>query len=369
MADPPPPCEVVLSSDAANSNMVAEVLQLVATESSGVCAHVSLFSKSGGCSVLTASPLVQGNATAAALTFDCEDVADVGSEQHAYAYHVATHWDSLAAKIIFAPLPMSTAQRAFLERALKAVDPEKIGDDEPEHALAHGYYSCMPSHAVGSGLEEALEANGQGPGYGVAGTRSEQYADRLGTVCADGTYHTSSLFGAGGCATMVEYTFRDPPPEMAMAVPSPLGAWAAHHLLLSAATASLLGRVPVCHEGAACTSRAYIHARPRAAFENVVAQLAAGGPLEAAHYMERLMLAAYGPPFASYADPVPVPDTGDANYNSEVWIVFGMLAVGGVVLVLALIGCYRARAATQRGVSAHKGRRPAGEATALMVGQ
>jgi len=224
--------------------------------------RVHIYSKDAAndCSMIWRDAGVAGNASAAGVTLVCTDLPNVGREQHTYATHVSTHWDNLGNYLLLLPLPMSDRdanRRAYYEQALSLVS-------GPANELPYGFYTCSNA-GVGHIMDERPRP----------GSVDEPRAKRL----ADGDMQFVDPVDSDGHANV-------------RAVPTPLGAWATTHLLLDELS---VGAAPLCLEGFAATTRAFVHTHPRSTFANVVAQLGFGDRVEAGHYMERLMLAAYGP--------------------------------------------------------------------------
>ena len=293
-------CEVVIAAHDA-LHEVGPAAQLAANAG---CNRVNVYTKSASCSSVMDDPaVVAANASGAAV--GCVDLPNVGREQHTFAHHVASQFDRLANHIIFLPLPMNATahvsgirhevRKSVYAQALRAHASPSGAELDGEYALSRGFYTC---HGFG----------------GVPGTSSEADTERL-----------EGFLGW-------KMTMDDEGRALTPAQPSPLGAWAQAHLGISAAA---LARIPVCYEGAAATSLSYVQARGLASFQAIEAQLAVGGGMpEAGHYMERLMLAAYGPPIL--ADP----SAASGNAVLHVGLIVGGVLLG--LVALALGGWYMA---------------------------
>lgn len=284
------------------------------------CTNIIVYAKGADvCEQVKADVDVQREVNATNSSFSCEQLDNVGREQHTLAHHVSSRWEQLAAKIIFVPLPMDgtvsgsgcahPGRRRLLERALRALaDPTE---------LPHGFYSCMPP-CTDPDHDEC---------YPVPGGADEPNARRM---CSGFRGIDETRF------EVEEYPAGHP---LILADVRPLGAWAGVYLNVPAAA---LNHAPVCYEGALCTTREYVQSRPRELYVDLTRQLGVGDGVEAVHYMERLMLVAYGP--RNFTSPTA---GAFAAWPAAAWspaliaIVIGLSATLGALLLVLLLWRWR----------------------------
>ena len=228
-----------------------------------------IYSKSGSCSEIDA-------ATVGSDRVSCSELQNVGREQHTFAHHVSTHWDSLAERVHFVALPLSGGPHENPQqidddrlRVFRAILEEDAASARSGRALQGFRCVCLkrPAKLDGYSKWQTGLANRDWPGPLAACPQ-----ERVSELAA---FHIDSY---------QRY-------ELARASPRPLGAWAARHLGLDN---SSLASIPACYEGLASTTRRLIQARPRELYRRLEQELAVAAQSEATMYMERLMAAAYG---------------------------------------------------------------------------
>eukprot|EP00966_Prymnesium_polylepis_P266979 6167929-Prymnesium_polylepis.1 len=93
-------CELVL----AEYDQVQGAVEAAALVDGSGCA-VFIYSKSSSCSTL-----FQRLPTAR-----CMHLPNVGREQHTFAHHVSTRWDSLSDRVLFSALPLTSHKTGILQ--------------------------------------------------------------------------------------------------------------------------------------------------------------------------------------------------------------------------------------------------------------
>ena len=190
------------------------------------------------------------------LRVTCMELANVGNEQHTYAHHVATRYNSLAERVYFVALPLNGSHSS----------PRDIHDNR--------LTSLRDFMSSASGFGCICYHNELSPNWGFKAACPQQHVSDVDDFQMDGPYIAHNK------DTMI-----------VPADPRPLGVWATVFLNLSA---SSFHRTPICYEGLAATTRQLIHARPRETYAAIERALSKDQFPEAAHFMERLMFATYG---------------------------------------------------------------------------
>lgn len=288
-----PTCEVVVAEYGDPSGVV-ELAQRFASPHG--CA-VFAYSKSHSCAAIDEQQHEQEewrrrdpSDGGGGVRVSCTELQNVGVEQHTFAYHVYHRYASLAERVYLVALPLNGSHTnphgdhsdrlAALSEFMRVPPgappglPQEASPGLPQgEPTTHGAPGASSSPAPPGGfpegfqcicLHEPLSANG---GYRAA--CPQEHVSDVANFQISSYKHES----------------------LAPATPQPLGAWTTALLSLSA---SSFNRTPVCYEGVAATTRRLIHARPRETYEAIERALAVHKYTEAAHYMERLMFAAYG---------------------------------------------------------------------------
>ena len=239
--------------------------------------RVWLYSKSTSCGAI-----VPHLSSAERRLVACDDLPNVGVEQHTFAHHVSLHYERLTDRVFFVALPLANGSHS-----------NPAGGTHDRWDALEEWVNEPPRNDSGSGGGEsssgaANDVGGGGafrciclrhplrgaPGDGVRASCPQERVSELSD------FTLSFYSGSIGV-------------PLTPASPRPLGAWASRvlHLPLHSAQSDA---VQACYEGVAVTSRALIQRRPRQTFADIEADLGSDRFPESAHFMERLMAAAYG---------------------------------------------------------------------------
>ena len=110
-------CEVVL----ATYGDLPDVATAISTVG---CPRVYVYSKlQHDCRNVRGSADVQEALRSSNATLVCEEMSNVGREQHTFAHHATEHYDELSETVYFVPLPLERHDRLALLQALTVSEP------------------------------------------------------------------------------------------------------------------------------------------------------------------------------------------------------------------------------------------------------
>ena len=292
-------CELVL----AEYDEVAGVEEAI---NARLCSRIYVYSKSRSCAAIAGSSFVQRAQPSVAVA--CEELPNVGREQHSFLYHVARHYDQLATHVLFSALPIERKhpeRMSVLRTGLALLEGGIVRDGRPLNSSFFSLFQTVtPSTTSALAPARPAASDSQRTRRFLAANRPSR-GDDGGTAALglNSVFARAARMGypSGWCdpetgGRCLDYTIRDY--HGAAAHPAdvePLWAWEQRHAGLGR---EALLHVPICFKGTATTTRSNLHARPQRVYAALRDATADADETEAGHFGERLMAANFGPPSA-----------------------------------------------------------------------
>ena len=309
-----PPFSLSSSPVAFSSSGSCDVIAAEFQAASGVAALLALlpkcrlfvYSKSHSCDE------IWRRVGPASLT--CVDLPNVGRETHTWVLHVLTHYNDLAARVYFVPLPIFDSGRM---RNLKLIVGWSLKNDRFRrstrrvHVTADGQFACVIANYSGcyqwKPRRDSAAVGGSARGYdrakaGSALTRSYNLSNQFVTrgsnhtpacLAAPSRVHVRGFSALSEDCTCFSHRVCGAGGLPSPARTSPLGPWAA--AIFGNAVFDWLCHVPICNSGLFAATRAAIHGQQKSTYEAVLAELNSSQHPEAGYFVERLLGLLFAP--------------------------------------------------------------------------
>jgi len=335
------------------------------------CRNVFVYSKSSSCAKITASSSnAMEYATHLGIRVVCEDLPNMGREQHTFLHHATKYHGRFSSTTYFVPLPLDTRDRLEWLQSLRhetsasvssfACASPSSGEPAPSGSaprvrVATTYAPALaatPTFGESRRIPAALGA------FPTPLASSREYAalpegDSHGMGLTNLFFADAFRLGGAGCngespvpsypdPICLDFYLSTYEQDYNQAVHQtqtpvdvrPLWAWVQKHMGVPSES---LANVPLCYNGIARTSRENLESRPAAAYAHLRDQLYNISSPEAGHYLERLMAATYGPP-VNHWQPRYVVGPRQAQPGVP---VTGFIICALVIVALAVFGVLR----------------------------